>query len=204
MDIYYLYLKTHSTTGLKYLGKTTAKDPHKYKGSGSYWRNHLMVHGNNYTTTILKECRTKEELIKWGNYYSELWDIVDAKDNHGKKLWANLRPESGDGGSVKGQKKTESAKESYRNKVWSEKAIQSRLNNCLKNAAKRKGTKNPQHGEVIFKNYVTNNKEIILQIWSLSDLGYNRRQVSIQLGISWDRVNVAINKRAQILKELEN
>ena len=38
----YLYVKQHNKTGLKYFGKTTKKDPLKYKGSGLYWKR-LMV-----------------------------------------------------------------------------------------------------------------------------------------------------------------
>lgn len=93
----YLYIKTHNKTGLKYLGKTVQKDPHKYPGSGKFWINHLTKHGYDYTTEILKECQSNEELQKWGLYYSELFDVVNAKDGTGKKIWANLKPEYGDG-----------------------------------------------------------------------------------------------------------
>lgn len=88
----YLYVKTHNKTGLKYLGKTTAKDPHKYPGSGVYWTRHLAIHGINYTTEIIKECHSIEELKKWGLYYSNLWNVVESKE------WANLKEEVGDGG----------------------------------------------------------------------------------------------------------
>jgi len=93
----YLYIKTHNKTGLKYLGQTKSKDPHRYKGSGSYWLDHLKVHGNDYTTDILHECDSKKEIKRLGTYYSNLWDIVEARDELGKKLWANLKPETGDG-----------------------------------------------------------------------------------------------------------
>lgn len=93
---YYLYIKTHNITGLKYLGKTS-KDPFKYKGSGKRWIPHIRKHGYNVTTEILKECQTKEELKYWGIYYSNLWNIVES--NH----WANLKPKEGDGGANKGQ-----------------------------------------------------------------------------------------------------
>jgi len=36
----YLYKKTHNETGLQYLGKTI-RDPHKYPGSGLYWKRQL-------------------------------------------------------------------------------------------------------------------------------------------------------------------
>ena len=100
----YLYVKTHNVTGLKYLGKTTSTDPHKYKGSGDYWKNHIKIHGYDVTTTILRECQTNEEVKDWGLYYSNLWNIVNACDEHGRKVWANFKPESGDGGSTKGRK----------------------------------------------------------------------------------------------------
>ena len=94
----YLMVKTHNTTGLKYLCKTKQKDPHKYKGSGDYWIPHIKKHGYDVTTEILKECSSNEEIKQWGLHYSELWNVVNARDDNGRKLWANLKPESGDGG----------------------------------------------------------------------------------------------------------
>ena len=96
--IIYLYVKTHNKTGLKYLGKTSAPSPHEYTGSGKYWLNHLRKHGFDYSTEIIKECSSNEEVAYWGLYYSNLWDVVYAKSESGKKLWANERPESGNGG----------------------------------------------------------------------------------------------------------
>jgi hypothetical protein len=90
----YLYVKTHNETGLKYLGKTTKQDPHRYPGSGTLWIRHLKKHGYNYTTEILLETTSKEELIEKGIYYSDLWNIVESKE------WANLKKESGDGGDM--------------------------------------------------------------------------------------------------------
>ena len=90
--LYYLYVKTHSVTGLKYLGQTRRKDPHKYSGSGKYWTSHLKKHGKHYTTEILKECSSTEELSFWGKYYSSLWNVTESNE------WANLKPEAGDGG----------------------------------------------------------------------------------------------------------
>jgi NUMOD3 motif len=92
----YLYIKTHNITGLKYLGQTRSANPSTYRGSGKYWKSHLKIHGNDVSTTILKECETHEEIAYWGNYYTVLWDIVASNE------WANLKPESGDGGSIKG------------------------------------------------------------------------------------------------------
>jgi hypothetical protein len=93
MTIYYLYVKTHKITGLKYLGQTKQQDPHKYSGSGIRWINHLKKHGYNYTTEILRECQTKDEIKEYGLYYSQLWNIVESNE------WANLKLENGDGGA---------------------------------------------------------------------------------------------------------
>jgi hypothetical protein len=93
--ISYLYKKTHNITGLQYLGKTT-QDPYKYKGSGTRWELHIKKHGYDVTTEILKECQTTSELKKWGEYYSQLWKVVE------DPMWANIRPESGDGGDTSG------------------------------------------------------------------------------------------------------
>ena len=88
----YLYVKTHRTTGLKYLGKTE-QEPFKYQGSGDYWTNHINVHGYDVDTIILRECQSAEELKEWGLYYSNLWNVVESDE------WANLKEESGDGNS---------------------------------------------------------------------------------------------------------
>lgn len=94
MTIYYLYVKTHRKTGLKYLGYTSHKDPFKYPGSGKYWKLHLKVHGNEHGTEILLESTSKEEISTLGKYYSLLWNIVDSDQ------WANLKIEEGDGAAT--------------------------------------------------------------------------------------------------------
>ena len=101
MTIYYLYVKTHNITGLKYLGKTT-KDPYKYLGSGIDWCKHLKQYGKNITTEIIKVCETHEEFSYWGRYYSKLWNIVCGQDDFGNRIWANRIPETGGGLGVFG------------------------------------------------------------------------------------------------------
>lgn len=91
----YLYVKTHNKTGIKYLGKTVAKDPHLYKGSGKIWRNHCEKYGYDYTTEIIFQSEDKNEIKEKGLYYSNLWNIVESKD------WANLKKEECDGGFCK-------------------------------------------------------------------------------------------------------
>ena len=92
----YLYIKTHNLTGLKYLGKTKS-NPHKYRGSGIDWIDHLNKYGRNVTTEILHECHSNEELSEIGRYYSKLYNIVNAVDDFGNKIWANRIPETGGG-----------------------------------------------------------------------------------------------------------
>lgn len=99
---------------------------------------------------------------------------------------------------VTGRVHSQSAIEKMKNKVWTDTAKANRLANCLKSAAARKGKKNPEHSVAIFKNYALKNKEIIEQVWVLFDQANNRRQIAIRLGITWDRVNIAVNKRIDL------
>ena len=92
MTIYYLCVKVHKTTELHYLCQTSKKNPLKYTGSGLYWRRHLKKYGADITTIVIKECESKEELGKWGMYYSRLWNVVESP------RWANMIEESGTGG----------------------------------------------------------------------------------------------------------
>ena len=98
MTIYYLYKKTHKQTNLKYLG-FTKHNPQRYKGSGKYWLLHIKKYGNDVETEILLETTDKTKIAEQGSYYSTLWNIVDSSD------WANLKPETGDGGAVIGMNK---------------------------------------------------------------------------------------------------
>jgi len=91
----YLYVK-EVPTGLKYLGQTI-KNPHKYHGSGTYWRNYLKKHAIKYDsikTEILLETEDRELLKQKGVYYSKLWNIVESEN------WANLCIEMGDYGNL--------------------------------------------------------------------------------------------------------
>ncbi len=111
MGIYYLYVKQHINTGLKYLGYTQKSNPIEYKGSGKYWLLHLKVHGATYSTEILKECNNKEEIKVWGTHFSELWDVVKSNE------WANLKPETGDGGQAKGSGLGRTLSEAHRSSL---------------------------------------------------------------------------------------
>ena len=97
MTIYYLYLKTHNKTGLKYLGQTK-QDPFKYKGSGTEWRQHLKQYGESVSTEILLTTDNKHNRNYWGRFYSRIWNVVSAQDDFGNKIYANKIPETGAGG----------------------------------------------------------------------------------------------------------
>jgi hypothetical protein len=96
MSIYYLYVKTHKKTGLKYLGYTK-QNPHKYFGSGVDWRLHLSKYGYTIHTEILFQSSDKAETIRQGIYYSSMWNIVTGQDDFGNKIWANKIIETGGG-----------------------------------------------------------------------------------------------------------
>lgn len=96
MNIYYLYVKTHKKTGLKYLGYTR-QNPFTYSGSGTDWKSHLKTHGYKIHTDILFQSSIKKEVIQLGIFYSNLWNILTAADNFGDKIWANKILETGSG-----------------------------------------------------------------------------------------------------------
>jgi len=93
---HHLMIKKCMITGLKYLCKTssTVKNPYIYQGSGVRWLNHIKKHNSRIITCIIGTYSTKEELIKEGIYYSNLYNVV--KDSN----WANLTEEKGDGGLI--------------------------------------------------------------------------------------------------------
>ena len=93
---YSLYVKTHTKTGLRYLGQTS-KDPLKYPGSGKDWKTHIREFGNDVHTEVLLQTTDKSERNRIGRYYSTLWHVVTAVDDFGNKIWANRIPETGGG-----------------------------------------------------------------------------------------------------------
>jgi hypothetical protein len=79
---YFLMLKTHTQTKLKYLcfHHGTASSCYTYKGSGSYWTAHLSKHGKDITTEILLESFNKDDISIRGIQLSREWDIVNSKE----------------------------------------------------------------------------------------------------------------------------
>lgn len=96
--IIYLYIKTHNQTGLKYLGKTTKPNQHKYKGSGKFWRRHIKKYGYDVTTEIIFETTDVEEFEIVAEFFSNMFDVVNSDK------WANLCIENGKGAGMSGNK----------------------------------------------------------------------------------------------------
>lgn len=90
----YLYIKTHNQTGLKYFGKTTRKDPYKYKGSGKHWVKHINIYGYDVTTEIVGYYTDKDLCMRTAIEFSEKNNIVESTK------WANLKIETLDGGDT--------------------------------------------------------------------------------------------------------
>jgi hypothetical protein len=111
--MFYLYLKVHNITGLKYLGYTS-RDPFKYNGSGKYWLRHIKKHGYDISTTILGQYDNMTDVTKNGLYYSNKWDVVESSD------FANLKEEAGFGGSYgKATRRKMSENYNYEADRWS-------------------------------------------------------------------------------------
>ena len=89
-----LMIKRCMATGLMYLCKTTAADPYKYNGSGTWWKRHIKQHNSWIVTCVIGEYGTAEDLTYWGLHYSTLFDVVNSPN------WANLTEEKGSGGKI--------------------------------------------------------------------------------------------------------
>jgi len=93
--MFYLMIKTHNKTGLKYLCKCSNRDPYKYKGSGTYWKRHLKQHGYDITTEVIFSSEDLEQFSKACIEYSIKFNVKDSTE------WANLILETGlDGGTT--------------------------------------------------------------------------------------------------------
>ncbi len=88
-------IKTHRTTGYKYLCVTTKEDYAGYCGSGVRWRKHLRAHGFDVSTEVLFEHHSRDAIFKSVClYYSGVYDVVNSTE------WANLILEDGNTGSA--------------------------------------------------------------------------------------------------------
>jgi len=177
----YLYVKPHNKTGLKYLGKTTNQDPHAYHGSGADWKTHLKEHGIDYTTEIIRECQTNQELNQWGRYYSELWNVVESTE------WANRIPETGGGGNH-----TDERKELFRQQQLGKKKPQRTKEHTEKIAVQVRGKSNPKTAEGLRKWYDSNpdrSKTIEKQSKSIKEWYKNNPTMSHTKALkTWDGI----------------
>jgi Ni/Co efflux regulator RcnB len=99
-NLYKIYVKV-SPKGLMYLGYTK-KDVDKYMGSGLKWKRHLKnnnIKKEDIKTFILHTTNSKEEVKNLGEYYSNLFNVVESTK------WANLMVEKGEGGATMTGKK---------------------------------------------------------------------------------------------------
>lgn len=153
----YLYVKTHNITGLKYFGKTTKSDPHKYAGSGVYWKRHLIKYGRNYSTEIIASFTDEKECINFALQFSKENNIVESTD------WANLQEENGVDGAPKGHighkfteeqitKLSSSSKNRWENPEYKEKLRQKQKDSWTEQRREEQskrltGQKNPEHSK---------------------------------------------------------
>lgn len=101
--------------------------------------------------------------------------------------------------SIKGRKHRPDSIEKMKSKQWTDKAIENRLNNCLKAAESRKGsTWSDEKREQMFMSYISKNKHLFPQVFALADAGVNTRQISLKLKISWDRVKYMLANRDRL------
>lgn len=100
---------------------------------------------------------------------------------------------------VTGRRHKPESIEKMKNKEWTQKALDNRLQNCLKAAEARKGSKwSEEHHANRFNTYVEKNKHLFPQVLELYDSGLNIRQVSLKLNISWERAKYIIDNRERL------
>jgi hypothetical protein len=153
-------------------------DPHAYPGSGTDWKKHLKEHGNDYTTEIIRECRTNQELNEWGRYYSKLWNVVESSD------WANRIPETG--GGVCGPEAAKKISE----KLTGKKKPPRNPEHTEKIAAARRGKSNPKTAAGLRKYFDSNPDRSQIfekQSKSVKEWYKNNPELSHQKALkSWD------------------
>ena len=78
----YIYLTTNLINGKKYIGQHKAsKISESYKGSGKLIRSAFKKYGkSNFSTVILRECSSIEEMNESERFYIKLYDAVNSED----------------------------------------------------------------------------------------------------------------------------
>lgn len=107
-------IKTHLSTGLKYLCYTRSDGPYydSYKGSGKRWLYHLKKYGDSISTELIFESESFEDFKAEAIRKSTEFDVVNSEG------WANLKIEEGDGGDTVSNKRwiTDGTTDRYLNK----------------------------------------------------------------------------------------
>jgi len=164
---------------------TTGND--KYKMNFAL---HMLSNANNIGEGRYTPCSRLYEYARkcYKTALDNFWTAEKRKE-HAEKI----------GPKVKGTKRSEAMKEKMRNRSWTEKALENRLNNCLKAAENRKGSNwSDEKREQMFATYLNKNKHLFPQVFELADSGTNIKQISIKLQISWDRVKYILDNRDRI------
>ena len=100
---------------------------------------------------------------------------------------------------VTGRKHKPESIEKMKNKEWTQKALDNRLQNCLKAAEARIGSAwSSDRHELRFQQYIEKNKHLFPQVLELHDSKMSVRQISLTLGISWDRVKYIVDNRERL------
>lgn len=103
------------------------------------------------------------------------------------------------GAKAKGRKWSDSSKQKFKDKEWSQKALDTRLQNCLKAAAARKGSKwTTDRHDAKFQQYIEKNKHLFPEAFALHDEGMNIRQISLTMGISWEKAKYIIDNKERL------
>lgn len=132
----YLYIKVHEKTGMRYLGKTTKKNPDSYLGSGTYWKSHIRKHGKEHVHTIWKQLFTDvDELVKTALKLSEDNDIVNSNS------WANLVTENGLDGLTVGFSSPRKGKIGKKHSIETKHKISNSLLGNNNSPGRKRGTK---------------------------------------------------------------
>ena len=102
-----------------------------------------------------------------------------------------------------GKKKSDAHRAALKNRSWSDRAIQTRLDNCLKNAQARAGTQWSEARRTLRNDqYYEKNKEMAMRVFELYDQGNNALTISKLLNISWDKANKMIIRRSEFINRL--
>lgn len=98
-----------------------------------------------------------------------------------------------------GRKLSEETKEKLRNKTWTDKALQTRLDNCLKNAEKRKGqTWSDSKRLDMEETYYKKNLELAIQVLNIVDskkISINK--LAIMFDKDWNTIKTILDRRVE-------